>query len=96
MQANTHLEQFLEHLRYEAVLKGAELKGLMRVHLAQAGPEQLVAGYLTFGQGIIIFVPPPSSANMSTCDAYAVLLAHLPEVLKSGDTARLGGPFADG
>jgi hypothetical protein len=81
------LEGFLPHLRYDVVLKGAKLRGLMRVHLAQAGPEQIVAGYVRHEKGIIIFVPDVSSNTAR--QVYALALAQLPATLtESGRVER--------
>ena len=49
----------------------------MRVHLAQAGPTQLIAGYFRLGTGLIIFVPAFGHDDTDKMQSYALALLSL-------------------
>jgi hypothetical protein len=61
---------FVGSLSYDAVLNGNELVSLFRVSKPIPGSDQLVGAYKKLGKGLVVFLPPLTSANPRGADFY--------------------------
>jgi len=79
------LSPLVSWLSYDAILNSNDFTPLFRVSTALNGEDQIVGAYKKLGDGIVVFVPPLTSAKIQSVEFYAyhLQIASILETLKS-------------